>query len=57
MHNCDFEVDNCFWIQDANDDFDWVRSSGATDSAGTGPGADHTKGNEAGEMILQNAQE
>ncbi|XP_072182118.1 MAM and LDL-receptor class A domain-containing protein 1-like [Diadema setosum] len=51
VHDCDFEMDFCNWTQDASNDFNWTRASGATDSAGTGPSADHTKGDETGFYI------
>eukprot|EP00057_Strongylocentrotus_purpuratus_P018001 XP_011672475.1 PREDICTED: MAM and LDL-receptor class A domain-containing protein 2-like [Strongylocentrotus purpuratus] len=54
-HNCDFESDLCYWVQDEQDDFDWLRASGLTDSAGTGPGADHTYGTERGFYIYTEA--
>ncbi|XP_071500925.1 MAM and LDL-receptor class A domain-containing protein 1-like [Diadema antillarum] len=47
-YNCDFETGYGMWIQADDDDFNWVLGSGASDSAGTGPGADHTLGNQAG---------
>lgn len=39
---CTFEQDTCFWQQDQNDDFDWTRHAGHTDTADTGPTRDHT---------------
>ncbi|XP_041467512.1 MAM and LDL-receptor class A domain-containing protein 1-like [Lytechinus variegatus] len=50
-HDCDFESDLCTWNQDVNNDFDWIRASGATDSAGTGPSSDHTIGDQTGYYI------
>lgn len=41
--DCDFENDICSWSQSTADDFDWLRISGQTPSAGTGPNGDHTK--------------
>ena len=41
---CNFEKDTCLWTQDTNDDFEWRRFSGSTYSYQTGPGRDHTKG-------------
>ncbi|XP_064612390.1 MAM and LDL-receptor class A domain-containing protein 1-like isoform X2 [Liolophura sinensis] len=40
--SCDFELDFCGWTDDTNDDFDWIRNSGATGTPGTGPTGDHT---------------
>lgn len=41
--SCDFEEDTCTWKNIATgDDFDWESGTGATLSAGTGPGVDHT---------------
>ncbi|XP_063956757.1 MAM and LDL-receptor class A domain-containing protein 1-like [Lytechinus pictus] len=54
-HNCDFESDLCYWYQDEQDDFNWVRASGVSDTAGTGPGADHTYGNDRGYYIYTEA--
>ncbi|XP_070566354.1 scavenger receptor cysteine-rich domain-containing protein DMBT1-like isoform X2 [Ptychodera flava] len=38
---CDFQDDLCNWIQLRNDDFDWTRHKGSTDSPNTGPTSDH----------------
>ncbi|XP_034336959.2 uncharacterized protein [Magallana gigas] len=38
---CKFEQENeenCFLEEGTNDDFDWIRNSGGTDTRGTGPG-------------------
>ena len=45
---CDF--DNyarplCGFTQSENNDFDWIRHYGSTDSPGTGPSYDHSTGN------------
>ncbi|EDO39624.1 predicted protein, partial [Nematostella vectensis] len=39
---CDFEKDDCGFVQMKNDDFDWSRRRGRTPSQGTGPSSDHT---------------
>nr|XP_054757008.1 MAM and LDL-receptor class A domain-containing protein 2-like [Lytechinus pictus] len=40
---CTFEIDMCEFTQDdVGDDFDWLRTSGATPTPGTGPQVDHT---------------
>uniref|UniRef100_A0A7S3TW75 MAM domain-containing protein n=1 Tax=Emiliania huxleyi TaxID=2903 RepID=A0A7S3TW75_EMIHU len=45
MISCDFEVDNCAWIDTAPDGYSWTRTSGATTSyPRTGPSSDHTTG-------------
>nr|XP_022343628.1 uncharacterized protein LOC111136803 isoform X1 [Crassostrea virginica] len=38
--SCKFEDvnENCFLVEGSNDDFDWTRNSGGTDTKGTGPG-------------------
>ena len=41
---CNFESDICSWTQDTDDQFDWTRDNGGTNSYYTGPGRDHTKG-------------
>lgn len=41
---CDFDIDSCYWQHFLTDKFDWVRKSGQTDSALTGPSGDHTSG-------------
>ena len=45
--DCDFEQDLCSWSQITNgqDQFNWKRSQGKTNSVGTGPSFDHTTGN------------
>lgn len=51
--SCDFEtVDICGYIQDSTDtlNFDWIRASGKTASANTGPSFDHTYGTKAGKF-------
>eukprot|EP00057_Strongylocentrotus_purpuratus_P018000 XP_011672474.1 PREDICTED: MAM and LDL-receptor class A domain-containing protein 1 [Strongylocentrotus purpuratus] len=50
-HDCDFEAGLCTWTQDSSNDFDWIWASGETDSAGTGPASDHTKGDQTGYYI------
>ena len=44
MISCDFEVDNCAWIDTAPDGYSWTRMSGGTPSSDTGPSGDHTTG-------------
>ena len=46
---CDFEVDDCQFIQDSNDQFDWTRHANSTASQNTGPTTDHTTRNGYGE--------
>ena len=41
---CDFEQGFCQWFHLVDDEFDWTRNKGQTNSSGTGPTADHTKG-------------
>ena len=41
---CDFSQD------DTDDDFDWIRASGSTPTAGTGPQVDHTLTNTNGKL-------
>ncbi|XP_041944947.1 MAM and LDL-receptor class A domain-containing protein 2 isoform X2 [Alosa sapidissima] len=45
---CDFEEGDCNWTQLADDDFDWVRGSGPTPTAQTGPSVDHSTNTDAG---------
>ena len=43
--SCNFEdPKSCKWTQDKSDDFDWIRNQAYTESMGTGPLTDHTKG-------------
>ncbi|XP_072039248.1 MAM and LDL-receptor class A domain-containing protein 2-like [Amphiura filiformis] len=47
--NCDFESDDiCGYSQLFDDEMDWIRFTGSTPSAGTGPTADHTLGTSGG---------
>ena len=39
---CDFETSDCGWINEAGDEFDWIRTKGSTPSSNTGPDGDHT---------------
>ncbi|XP_072182120.1 MAM and LDL-receptor class A domain-containing protein 1-like [Diadema setosum] len=46
---CDFQDGLCGWSQERDaDDWDWLRTSGATPSLTTGPSNDHTTGTGAG---------
>uniref|UniRef100_A0A4W6EYR6 Si:ch211-106h4.4 n=1 Tax=Lates calcarifer TaxID=8187 RepID=A0A4W6EYR6_LATCA len=45
---CDFEEGSCNWQQQTDDDFDWIRQSGSTHNANTGPDSDHTTNTPAG---------
>ena len=40
--NCDFEGGPCSYTQNTDDNFDWTRQRGRTDSDNTGPDYDHT---------------
>ncbi|XP_072014819.1 MAM and LDL-receptor class A domain-containing protein 2-like [Amphiura filiformis] len=42
--DCTFELDFCDYTQLQDDEFDWSRIKGGTDTGGTGPGYDHTTG-------------
>jgi hypothetical protein len=42
--NCDFENGFCSYFFDPTSDFKWIRSTGSTSSANTGPSFDHTTG-------------
>ena len=50
FQKCDFEKDQCGWMNVANtaDDFDWERAQAETLSYGTGPIVDHTLGSSDG---------
>ncbi|XP_078600428.1 MAM and LDL-receptor class A domain-containing protein 1-like [Branchiostoma floridae x Branchiostoma japonicum] len=45
---CDFERNFCNWEQSDQDNFDFQRGQGSTDTSYTGPQMDHTKGNTRG---------
>nr|XP_054750330.1 MAM and LDL-receptor class A domain-containing protein 1-like [Lytechinus pictus] len=50
---CDFQNDLCGWSQElVQDQWDWLRSSGPTDSPNTGPQVDHTFGTQDGYYIF-----
>ena len=46
--NCNFELDLCGWQNTNNDNFDWLRSAGATLLRNTGPAVDHTTNSDKG---------
>ncbi|XP_019621859.1 PREDICTED: uncharacterized protein LOC109468065 [Branchiostoma belcheri] len=50
--SCDFEKSLCGFKQDRADDFDWLPRRGKTQTAGTGPAADHTKGDITGRYFF-----
>lgn len=45
---CNFEVDFCNWQQEKSTDLTWIRKTGDMLAEGTGPGYDHTYGNDTG---------
>ncbi|XP_019614623.1 PREDICTED: MAM and LDL-receptor class A domain-containing protein 1-like [Branchiostoma belcheri] len=45
---CDFETNFCNWTQSDQDNFDFQRGQGSTDTSYTGPQTDHTKDNARG---------
>ncbi|MBN3307353.1 MLRP2 protein, partial [Amia calva] len=45
---CDFEESDCNWIQQTDDDYDWIRGFGGTPTNDTGPSFDHTSNTAAG---------
>lgn len=49
--DCDFETDSCGWMNTDVDDFDWLRSAGATVTTGTGPNVDHSTNSDAGTYV------
>ncbi|XP_040066433.1 MAM and LDL-receptor class A domain-containing protein 2 isoform X1 [Ixodes scapularis] len=53
MGRCDFEKDMCGWDNKGGSEANrnWVRNSGSTPSAGTGPFADHTLGTADGTYV------
>ena len=49
---CDFEKGNlCTWANDAADNYDWVVTTGSTDTPYTGPSADTTLRNSSGTKV------
>ena len=52
LGSCDFEKGLCTWQNSVNEDFDWIRSSGQTMTADTGPSTDHTFGTPYGVYLL-----
>ena len=51
LGTCTFAADNCGFIQDTNDQFDWTRAASYTRSQDTGPSVDHTYGTSANGML------
>uniref|UniRef100_A0ABM5FV81 Enteropeptidase n=1 Tax=Pogona vitticeps TaxID=103695 RepID=A0ABM5FV81_9SAUR len=49
--NCTFEDGFCYWVQDLDDDDDWIRINGPTFPVTSGPDFDHTFGNISGYYI------
>ena len=49
---CEFSSSICFWLQDSNDQFDWLRQSGNTGTSNTGPTRDHTTGLNTGYYVF-----
>ena len=48
---CNFEYSLCYWRNLKDDQFDFTRTKGSTDSVGTGPLFDHTTGTGSGEVL------
>lgn len=53
VFRCDFEWSSCMWEDLKDDDFDFTRTKGLTDSTGTGPMVDHTTGTASGQYFVQ----
>uniref|UniRef100_A0A3Q3IQH3 Transmembrane serine protease 15 n=1 Tax=Monopterus albus TaxID=43700 RepID=A0A3Q3IQH3_MONAL len=49
---CTFEQSMCFWRQQNNDEFNWIRINGSTFAQLAGPSFDHTLGNSSGFYIV-----
>lgn len=49
--SCNFESGVCRWSNSADNVLFWRRNRGATLSANTGPGGDHTLGNQTGHYV------
>jgi len=52
---CNFEYSTCGWSQLNDDNFNWTRTYGSTDSTGTGPLYDHTTGSNTGYYLYAEA--
>lgn len=50
--HCDFENNNCYFVNYKYDKFDWKRSNGGTPTLGTGPKTDHTTGTNLGNFFF-----
>ena len=50
--SCNFETDNCNWYNGESNSISWRRNRGYTVTAYTGPGEDHTLGNETGHYVF-----
>ncbi|EDV21956.1 uncharacterized protein TRIADDRAFT_59472 [Trichoplax adhaerens] len=54
--DCDFESSLCTWANSLSNDINWIRGSGDTPSANTGPSIDHTLGTRFGHyMFIQSS--
>ncbi|KAK1172074.1 MAM and LDL-receptor class A domain-containing protein 2-like isoform X2 [Acipenser oxyrinchus oxyrinchus] len=55
---CDFEENDCNWIQATDDDCDWARGFGRTPNSDTGPSFDHTTNTATGYYLyLKNSNQ
>ncbi|XP_025085517.1 MAM and LDL-receptor class A domain-containing protein 1-like [Pomacea canaliculata] len=49
---CNFDVDMCTWSNVQGDNFDWMRTMGATPTQYTGPSVDHTQDSVEGGFVF-----
>ena len=55
LFRCNFEYSMCSWYNMKDDEFDFTRHKGVTDSTGTGPKYDHTTGTTSGTYLYAEA--